>query len=149
MSYSKVVDEPFSPVSAQHEMQFEDDKVSDIDERGRLREQYELEDLNPGFQDTKRPKSRPHSEFDDWESEDENNPQTYRSRRPSVSTVQSFILYTPDEERSVIKKFDKRLVLFVALLYMLSFLDRSSMSFYFCKIFPMTKLGRADFSTKI
>lgn len=34
--------------------------------------------------------------------------------------------YTPEEERIVIKKFDRRLVLFVALLYMLSFLDRSS-----------------------
>ena len=34
--------------------------------------------------------------------------------------------YTPDEERIVVKKFDRRLVLFMALLYMLSFLDRSS-----------------------
>ena len=50
------------------------------------------------------------------------------SRRASASTVQSFMLYTPDEERSVIKKLDRRLVLFVALLYMLSFLDRSSTS---------------------
>lgn len=49
-------------------------------------------------------------------------------RRPSVaSTVMSFQLYTPDEERRVVRKFDRRLVLFVALLYMLSFLDRSSM----------------------
>ncbi len=49
-------------------------------------------------------------------------------RRGSPSTNQSYQLYTPDEERVVIKKFDKRLVLFVALLYMLSFLDRSSTS---------------------
>jgi len=48
-------------------------------------------------------------------------------RRASVSTVQSYQLYTPDEERAVVRKFDRRLVLFVALLYMLSFLDRSSM----------------------
>ena len=34
--------------------------------------------------------------------------------------------YTRDEERAVLRKFDKRLVLFLALLYMLSFLDRSS-----------------------
>jgi hypothetical protein len=47
-------------------------------------------------------------------------------RRGSASTTQSFQLYTPDEERAVVRKFDKRLVLFVALLYMLSFLDRSS-----------------------
>lgn len=48
-------------------------------------------------------------------------------RRGSVSTTHSFQLYTPDEERAVVRKFDRRLVLFVALLYMLSFLDRSSM----------------------
>lgn len=47
-------------------------------------------------------------------------------RRRSDGTEQSFLLYTPDEEQSVIAKFDRRLVLFIALLYMLSFLDRSS-----------------------
>lgn len=48
-------------------------------------------------------------------------------RRGSSSTVASFQLYTPDEENAVRKKFDRKLVVFVALLYMLSFLDRSSM----------------------
>lgn len=38
----------------------------------------------------------------------------------------TFTLFTPDEEAAVLKKFDRRLVLFIALLYMLSFLDRSS-----------------------
>ena len=47
-------------------------------------------------------------------------------RRRTDSTVQSYMLYTPEEERRVIKKFDRRLVLFMAFLYMLSFLDRSS-----------------------
>lgn len=46
-----------------------------------------------------------------------------QSRRTSI---QSFELYTPDEERRVKRKLDTRLVLFVALLYMLSFLDRSN-----------------------
>ncbi|KAG9228767.1 major facilitator superfamily domain-containing protein [Amylocarpus encephaloides] len=49
-----------------------------------------------------------------------------RRRRASMSTVQSYQLYTPDEEREVVRIFDKKLVLFVALLYMLSFLDRSN-----------------------
>ena len=35
--------------------------------------------------------------------------------------------YTAEEEADVVRKFDRKLVLFVALLYMLSFLDRSSM----------------------
>ncbi|KAJ9148985.1 Nicotinamide mononucleotide permease [Pleurostoma richardsiae] len=47
-------------------------------------------------------------------------------RKASVSTVASFQLYTPDEEQAVVRKFDRRLVVFVALLYMLSFLDRSN-----------------------
>ncbi|KAK3955410.1 MFS transporter [Pseudoneurospora amorphoporcata] len=54
-----------------------------------------------------------------------------RQRGPSVSTAasgKSFrkLRYTPDEERAVVRKFDRKLVLFVALLYMLSFLDRSN-----------------------
>lgn len=36
--------------------------------------------------------------------------------------------YTAEEEAEVVRKFDRKLVLFVALLYMLSFLDRSSMA---------------------
>ncbi|KAH0264200.1 MFS general substrate transporter, partial [Aureobasidium melanogenum] len=42
------------------------------------------------------------------------------------SSVHSFELYTPDEEKSLLRKLDTRLVLFLALLYMLSFLDRSN-----------------------
>jgi hypothetical protein len=42
------------------------------------------------------------------------------------SSVQSFELYTPDEEKALLRKLDTRLVLFLALLYMLSFLDRGS-----------------------
>ena len=36
-------------------------------------------------------------------------------------------LYTAEEEQSVVRKFDKKLVVFLAVLYMLSFLDRSSL----------------------
>jgi hypothetical protein len=47
-------------------------------------------------------------------------------RRTSLESAQSYELYTPDEDRAVLKKLDRRLVSFMALLYMLSFLDRSS-----------------------
>lgn len=47
----------------------------------------------------------------------------------SKSLKKNFELYTPDEERTVIRIFDRRLVLFIAFLYMLSFLDRSSRYF--------------------
>ncbi|KAI0484715.1 major facilitator superfamily transporter [Xylariaceae sp. FL0804] len=49
-----------------------------------------------------------------------------RTRRHSDSTVASFQLYTPDEERAVVRKFDRRLVAFLGFCYMLSFLDRSN-----------------------
>jgi hypothetical protein len=48
------------------------------------------------------------------------------ARRTSVGSTQSYELYTPDEDKSVLKKLDRRLVAFMAMLYCLSFLDRSS-----------------------
>ena len=66
-------------------------------------------------------------EGDDDDDDDEKDERPVFARRGSASTTHSFQLYTPDEERAVVRKFDRRLVLFVALLYMLSFLDRSSM----------------------
>ncbi len=47
-------------------------------------------------------------------------------RRLSTASAQSFELYTPDEERAVVRKLDTRVVLFMSFLYLLSFLDRSS-----------------------
>lgn len=60
------------------------------------------------------------------EQDDEFEEHLAKRRRDSSSTIRSFMLYTPDEEQAVIRKLDRRLVLFLALLYMLSFLDRSS-----------------------
>ncbi|MCJ1312939.1 hypothetical protein MMC25_006615 [Agyrium rufum] len=48
-----------------------------------------------------------------------------QSRTDSVASS-SYKLYTPTEEQRVLRKLDRNLVLFVALLYMLSFLDRSN-----------------------
>jgi hypothetical protein len=48
------------------------------------------------------------------------------TRRLSFDSVQSYELYTPDEEKAVLRKLDRRLVAFMALLYCLSFLDRSN-----------------------
>ncbi|KND87861.1 putative transporter [Tolypocladium ophioglossoides CBS 100239] len=49
-----------------------------------------------------------------------------RRQRPGASSAARFQLYTPDEDLAVRRKFDRKLVLFVALLFMLSFLDRSN-----------------------
>lgn len=56
----------------------------------------------------------------DEEDEDHN------ARRLSFDSVQSYELYTPDEDKIVLRKLDRRLVGFMALLYCLSFLDRTS-----------------------
>jgi hypothetical protein len=51
------------------------------------------------------------------------------ARRASIDSAQSYELYTPDEDRAVLRKLDRKLVAFMALLYSLSFLDRSSECF--------------------
>ena len=78
------------------------------------RSDYELSDVE-GIDSIRHP-----------EQDDERRESLTERRRDSLSTIRSFMLYTPDEEQAVIRKLDRRLVLFVALLYMLSFLDRSS-----------------------
>ncbi|KAF2129315.1 hypothetical protein P153DRAFT_396600 [Dothidotthia symphoricarpi CBS 119687] len=62
----------------------------------------------------------------DTSRDDEDEDLIPRQRRGSVDSVQSFELYTPDEDKQVLRKLDRRLVLFMALLYCLSFLDRSN-----------------------
>lgn len=42
--------------------------------------------------------------------------------------MQQFQLFSPEEERKVRRRLDRRVVLFIAFLYLLSFLDRSSTS---------------------
>lgn len=83
------------------------------------------------FADHKNEDSHSHLEMDS-DSDLDVNEGGYRDylgnigRRNSLSTTNSYQLYTPDEERAVVRKFDRKLVVFVAGLYMLSFLDRSS-----------------------
>jgi hypothetical protein len=43
-----------------------------------------------------------------------------------VDLAEDDVQFSVQEEKKVLKKLDRRVVLFVALLYMLSFLDRSS-----------------------
>lgn len=57
----------------------------------------------------------------DGDDEDEGD-----TRRLSFDSVQSYELYTPDEDKAVLRKLDRKLVGFMALLYCLSFLDRTS-----------------------
>ena len=107
----------------------EDGLAMNMTEQGNLKENLELKDWTGIHSRSKYLDSAFDPDFEDSHSDDEEKFTSLpRSRRASTSTLHSFMLYTPDEERSVIRKFDRRLVLFVALLYMLSFLDRSSKS---------------------
>jgi hypothetical protein len=61
-------------------------------------------------------------------------------RKPSLSRS-----YSVEEEKAIVRKFDKRLVLFMALLYMLSFLDRSSQAFLYIHL-PCPTVSPTPFS---
>ncbi|KAI9830616.1 MAG: hypothetical protein M1819_005426 [Sarea resinae] len=66
---------------------------------------------------------------DDEETKDERSMSVRRMMSASTTTINtasSMGLYTPDEERAVLWKLDRRVVLFISMLYMLSFLDRSN-----------------------
>lgn len=88
----------------------------------------DMGDVGESFKLQHRPRDAEKGDIaEDGEEDSEEEYHDRGGRRASVSTTHSFQLYTPDEERAIVKKFDRKLVLFVALLYMLSFLDRSSM----------------------
>ena len=58
--------------------------------------------------------------------EEENGYDSLEELERKDRRVQSRPKFTPEEEREVVKVFDRRLVPFLALLYLLAFLDRSS-----------------------
>lgn len=95
-------------------------------------EAYELQDHRPGVAAG----GEGHGHANGWAGRGDDvgarssspSPLPGTRRRLSASTVASFQLYTPDEEQVVVRKFDRRLVVFLALLYMLAFVDRSSTS---------------------
>lgn len=62
--------------------------------------------------------------YDAFRGSDEEDPSELRRRRGRLRRKE--FLYTVEEEKKVIRKFDWHLVGFLALLYSLSFLDRSS-----------------------
>lgn len=66
-----------------------------------------------------------------------------QSREKQTRRRRRQIHWTEAEERAVTRKLDRRLVFFLALLYLLSYLDRSS-SFYFFMFFIAFFLTHAD-----
>ncbi|KAK0796435.1 hypothetical protein LTR75_010217 [Friedmanniomyces endolithicus] len=105
-----------------------DDGLEDLE----AKEGYELKELDPDARPPQRgvvggsldKEAGDDDDDDDDDHEGGGAPNGHARRRRA--SVQSYELYTPDEERRVRRKLDTRLVLFVALLYLMSFLDRSN-----------------------
>ncbi|KAI7093784.1 hypothetical protein KC317_g19843, partial [Hortaea werneckii] len=97
----------------------DDDELEDLEES----EGYELKRLNKSG--SKRGSTAGDTTGDDDHDDAEDEDEVPATRRRTAS-VASFELYTPDEEHRVRRKLDTHLVLFVAMLYMMSFLDRSN-----------------------
>lgn len=77
---------------------------------------YELRPISP-----KEDEQNLHNDIEDEEGS------LYIPSRPvSPTSIQSYELYTPTEDAHVLRKLDRKLVAFMALLYSLSFLDRSN-----------------------
>jgi hypothetical protein len=90
---------------------------------------YELKDLKKPLKGSDRSKAAGTDGAGESDNEDGDNSSRFTETASSnVGTYSKTKGYTSDEEKSVRRKFDRRLVLFVAFLYMLSFLDRSSKS---------------------
>lgn len=95
--------------------------------------------ISPGDKDAERPSDEARkfvSGADDYGEDGYDSELEYKNRhrlrRQMSMSAGANAEYTEDEEKEIVKKLDRRLVLFLALLYMLSFLDRSSNSLFCC-----------------
>lgn len=125
MSYSRLHHESGAGNSSTHHVDLDQDSDDDSDyEKISADQGYRLRDLSQSRRDGGLHGRHPNKDIADKDGASYSL--SRRGRSGSVSTTHSFMLYTPDEERIVKRKLDRHLVLFVAFLYMLSFLDRSS-----------------------
>jgi hypothetical protein len=86
-----------------------DDEHSSCNQAGPLRVKTDFGTVEDQFSD---------DDATEYNYDDEARPKFHRPKVPK---------YTDVEEQQIVKKLDRRLVPFLALLYLLSFLDRSSM----------------------
>jgi hypothetical protein len=90
-------------------------------------EGFELREIKPSRREEEEQVIGGAEEDEEDGSEDgADMPLAGQRRRRRRESVQSFELYTPDEEKRVKRKLDIKLVLFVAMLYLISFLDRTN-----------------------
>lgn len=93
-------------------------------------EGYEMKELGSRKGSRKPKDAGPSRHIDDQDSDDDDDLDHHTGERSTKhrrrSSTASFELHTPTEASRVRRKLDTHLVLFVALLYLLSFLDRSN-----------------------
>jgi hypothetical protein len=102
---------PSGPVRFHHGLRIETDFDKEAD--------VEAEDETQGFIS-----ERHHKPIDGYDDGSDSEADIKNTPRDRVRLRKAD--YTTEEEKQVVKIFDKRVVLFLALLYLLSFLDRSS-----------------------
>jgi hypothetical protein len=88
---------------------------------------YEMKELGVRGKDNHSDSRNTGNRSDEIYDSDDGEDGTWIDRTTTRRTsIQSFELYTPDEERAVRRKLDTYLVIAVSVLYLLSFLDRSN-----------------------
>ncbi|KAL8709932.1 MAG: hypothetical protein Q9220_005382 [cf. Caloplaca sp. 1 TL-2023] len=88
---------------------------------------YELQNISPSpTGPTERATKRYHDTDTTSETAGENDAEWFDIPPESASFGDALGSFTSAEERAVLRKFDRHLVLFIAFLYMLGFLDRSN-----------------------
>ncbi|KAI9713436.1 MAG: hypothetical protein M1820_000818 [Bogoriella megaspora] len=100
------------------------DSDDDTDDDLEAGQSFKMKELHSPIQNSTDREEDKYSGSEKDDDDEGGSPRRYGRRRRE--SAQSFELYTPDEEKAVVRKLDRRLVLFMALLYMLSFLDRSN-----------------------
>lgn len=123
MSPSRSVNGGYKPTSASEEEGVEVHGLDELEQH----EEYELRDLRKESQSPTQPGAEEYDSDsqlgDDFAPENGEHYLLPSNQTPSVS-------YTAEEEAKVKRKLDRNLVLFVALLYMLSFLDRGNLGIF-------------------
>lgn len=120
VSEDKAADESSTSARLTPDSDSDDDELQGLDEV-EAEEGYELRTIRKGRRRAEEQATAGAArDIEEDEDDDDQMPLAGGRRRRRQSSIQSFELYTPDEERRVKHKLDTRLVLFVALLYMLS-----------------------------
>ena len=112
-----------APTQATPESDVDDSDVESVAALRAGEDGLELPELRKLRDSSEKRSQRRNEDHEESSSDDQSEKEHIRPMRRIGSRSKE---YTDEEERVIVHKFDRRLTLFIALLYMLSFLDRSS-----------------------